>query len=50
MLRNNLGKYRYLISTIRSMGYKFEAWFILLQDFSILMFKSKALGYITSTT
>ncbi|MGD9569342.1 MAG: response regulator transcription factor [Sedimentibacter sp.] len=25
MLRNNLGKYRYLISTIRSMGYKFEA-------------------------
>lgn len=25
MLRNNLGKYRYLISTVRSMGYKFEA-------------------------
>jgi DNA-binding response OmpR family regulator len=25
MLRNNLGEYRYLISTIRSMGYKFEA-------------------------
>jgi len=25
MLRNNLGKYRYLISTVRGMGYKFEA-------------------------
>lgn len=25
MLRNNLGKYRFLISTIRGMGYKFEA-------------------------
>ncbi len=24
MLRNNLGKYRYLIKTIRGMGYKFE--------------------------
>lgn len=24
MLRNNLGKYRYLITTMRSMGYKFE--------------------------
>lgn len=24
MLRNNLGKYRYLITTVRSVGYKFE--------------------------
>ena len=25
MLRNNLGKYRDLISTVRSVGYKFDA-------------------------